>query len=72
MLFTHNNNGIIHIYAADPNEVHTITYKQVKYLCDKNEIEFKNQTFMQLIKQMKNKFLMKKWKNPIGLHLTER
>ena len=60
MQFTHNNNGIIHIYAADPNEVHTITYKQVKYLCDKNEIEFKNQTFMQLIKQMKNKFFNEK------------
>ena len=60
MQFTHNNNGIIHIYAADPNEVHTITYKQVKYLCEKNEIEFKNQTFMQLIKQIKNNFFNEK------------
>ena len=56
MQFTHNNNGIIHIYAADPNEIHVITYKEVKYLCNKNEIEWKNQTFMQYVKQMKDKF----------------
>jgi hypothetical protein len=48
--------NIIHIYAADPNEIHVITYKEVKYLCNKNEIEWKNQTFMEFVKQMKNKF----------------
>ena len=54
--FTHNNNGVIHVYAADPNEIKVITYKQVKYLCEQNNIEFKNQTYMQFIKQMKDNF----------------
>jgi 5-methylcytosine-specific restriction enzyme A len=54
--FTHNNNGVIHIYAADPNEIKIITYKQVKYLCEQNDIEFKNQTYMQFVKQMKDNF----------------
>ncbi len=52
MQFTYDNEGIIHIYTADPNEnyeIHVVTYKQVKPLCDKHEIEWKNQTFMQLI-----------------------
>jgi hypothetical protein len=56
MQFTHKNNGKLHIYAADPNEIHVITYKEVKFLCEKNEIEWKNQTFMQYVKQMKDKF----------------
>jgi hypothetical protein len=56
MQFTHKNDGIIHIYTADPNEIHVITYKEVKFLCEKNEIEWKNQTFMQYVNQMKNKF----------------
>jgi hypothetical protein len=56
MQFTHIIKGKIHIYAADPNEIHVITYKEVKILCKKNEIEWKNQTFMQYVKQMKDKF----------------
>ena len=56
MQFTHNNNGIIHIYTADHNEIHVITYKKVKYLSNKNEIEWKNQTFMMYVKQMKDNF----------------
>ena len=60
MKFTHKNKGIVHIYAADPNEIHVITYKQVKILCDKHEIEWKNQTFMQLVKQVKDKFFNEK------------
>ena len=39
MQFTHNIDGVEHIFTADPNEIHVITYKEVKYLCDKNEIE---------------------------------
>ncbi len=56
MQFTHLINGKLHVYAADPNEIHVITYKEVKILCKKNEIEWKNQTFMQYVKQMKDKF----------------
>ena len=44
MQFSHNIDGVVHIFTADPNEIHVITYKEVKYLCDKNEIEWKNQT----------------------------
>ena len=32
MQFTHLIKGKIHIYAADPNEIHVITYKEVKIL----------------------------------------
>ena len=63
MQFTHKNNGIIHIYTADPNEIHVITYKEVKILCEKNGIEWKNQTFMQYVNQLKNNFLMLKMKD---------
>jgi len=55
MQFTHKMDNIIHIYTADPNEIHVITFKEVQYLCNKNDIEWKSQTFMEFVKQMKNK-----------------
>ena len=60
MQFSHNIDGVVHIFTADPNEIHAITYKEVKYLCDKNEIEWKNQTYMQFIKQLKTNFFNEK------------
>ena len=59
--FTHKtDNGNIHIYAADPNDIHIITYKQVKYHCEKHNIEWKNQTFTQFIKEVKDRFFLEK------------
>ena len=60
MQFTHNIDGVVHTFTADPNEIHVITYKEVKYLCDKNENEWKNQTYMQFIKQLKTNFFNEK------------
>ena len=63
MQFTHNIDGVVHIFTTDPNEIHVITYKEVKYLCDKNEIEWKNLSKMRL----NGKYLCDKneieWKN---------
>ena len=50
----------MHLFTADPNEIHVITYKQVKYLCEQNEIEWKNQTYLPFIKKLKTKFFNEK------------
>ena len=44
------------MFVCDPNAVHNITYKEVKVLCEKNELPFKNQTFMQVVKQLRTKY----------------
>ena len=38
MQFTHKNNDVIHIYTADPNEIHFITYKEVKIYAKKTRL----------------------------------
>jgi hypothetical protein len=45
------------ILTIDPNiSGHSMTWKDVKILCEKNNIEFKNQSFAGLIKQLQDKF----------------
>ena len=44
------------IFCSDPNDIHIITYKEVKKLCEKNKIEWKNQTYIQFVTEMKKKF----------------
>ena len=44
------------MFVCDPNAVHNITYKEVKVLCEKNELPLKNQTFMQVVKQLRTKY----------------
>ena len=44
------------MFVCDPNAVHNITYKEVKVLCEKNDLPFKNQTFMQVVKQLRSKY----------------
>jgi 5-methylcytosine-specific restriction endonuclease McrA len=54
--FKYKKNNIIYMFVCDPNAVHNITYKEVKVLCEKNDLPFKNQTFMQVVKQLRSKY----------------
>ena len=48
--------GTEYILVADPNDLKTgINWKLIKSLCDKENIEFKNQTLVQYLKQVKEK-----------------
>jgi len=47
---------ILIIFTCDPNDINTITYKQVQELCIQNKIEWKNQTYAGFITQLKNDF----------------
>jgi len=52
---THEKNVII--FCCDPsNDINVITYKEVKELCIKNNIEWKNQTYTGFITNLKNNF----------------
>ena len=44
------------IFCSDPNDIHTITSKEVRKLCKKNNIEWKNQTYIQFVTEMKKIF----------------
>jgi len=44
------------IFTCDPNDINVITYEQVKELCIKNKVEWKNQTYTGFITQLKNNF----------------
>jgi 5-methylcytosine-specific restriction enzyme A len=54
--FKYKKNNIIYMFVCDPNAVHNITYKEVKVLCEKNDLLFKNQTFMHVVKQLRSKY----------------
>jgi 5-methylcytosine-specific restriction enzyme A len=54
--FKYKKNNIIYMFICDPNAVHNITYKEVKVLCEKNDLPFKNQTFMHVVKQLRSKY----------------
>jgi len=45
------------ILVIDPNIEHGMSYKDVLQLCKRTEIEFKNQSFSHLIKELKKRFL---------------
>ena len=44
------------MFCCDPNDINTITYKEVKEQCIQNKVEWKNQTFQGFITQLKNNF----------------
>ena len=44
------------IFCCDPNDINVITYKDIKNLCDTNNIEWKNQTYTQFITQLRDNF----------------
>jgi 5-methylcytosine-specific restriction endonuclease McrA len=54
--FKYKKNNIIYMFVCDNNALHNITYKEVKVLCEKNDLPFKNQTFMQVVKQLRSKY----------------
>ena len=54
--FTYEIKKINYVFVCDPNDVHQITFKEIRALCEKNYVPFKNQTFTQLIKQIRTKY----------------
>ncbi len=54
IIFNVENKNII--LTIDPNDLTKLNYKQVQELCVKNNIEFENQSYSKLIKQLKDKF----------------
>ena len=55
-----NKDNLDIVLVIDPNDEHIMTYKDVKIICDKTKIEFKNQSFGQLINQLKERFFNSK------------
>ena len=45
--------NILYVFACDPNDVNQIRFKEIKVICEKNSIPFKNQTFTQLVTQIR-------------------
>ena len=54
--FRYVKNKINYVFVCDPNDVHQISFREVKELCEKNSLPFKNQTFMQVVKQLRTKY----------------
>ncbi len=54
--FRYKINDINHVFACDLNDENQISFKEIKVLCEKNSILFKNQTFTQLVTQMRVKY----------------
>jgi hypothetical protein len=54
--FRYKIEDIDYVFACDPNDVNKISFKEIKILCEKNDIPFKNQTFTQLVTQMRVKY----------------
>ncbi len=47
---------ILIIFLCDPNDINVITYKEIQDFCIENNIEFKNQTNIEFITNLKNNF----------------
>jgi hypothetical protein len=54
--FKYVKNNINYVFACDPNDIHNMSFREVKVLCEKNSLPFKNQTFMQVVKQLRTKY----------------
>jgi len=48
------------LLVLDPNDTKTISYKGIRDLCNRHQVPFKNQSFSQLIKQIRQNFEGKK------------
>jgi 5-methylcytosine-specific restriction endonuclease McrA len=53
--FQPKENNLI-IFCCDPNDITTITYKEVKALCEQHKVEWKNQTYTSFITELKSNF----------------
>lgn len=62
MVVDKTKNIKFYLFADENDHTQNINYKTVKSLCDSNEIEFKNQTFTTVIKQIKDKHIIQKQK----------
>jgi hypothetical protein len=51
-----NKDGRNIILEVDPNDQSTTNWKDVKALCEKNNVDFKNQTLASLVKEMRDRF----------------
>ena len=54
IIFKYDGKNII--LVIDPNDLKKMNYKDVKVLCEKVNIEFENQSFSTLVKQLKDRF----------------
>ena len=54
IIFKYDGKNII--LVIDPNDLKQMNYKDVKVLCEKVNIEFENQSFSTLVKQLKDRF----------------
>jgi hypothetical protein len=48
--------------AIDPNDTRTISYKGIKNLCERHDVEFSNQSFGSFIKELRDDFFNEKSK----------
>jgi hypothetical protein len=54
--FKYKIENINYVFACDSNDVNQISFKEIKVICEKNSIPFKNQTFTQLVIQIRVKY----------------
>ena len=77
------DDGLMFIFCCDPNDINIITYKEVMELCkNKNvcknyNIEWRNQTYQQFIKELRDNFMDEqcgriKFTKPQRLALAEK
>ena len=58
--FELNLNGYSYLFSNDPNDLKKCNWKIIKELCNQHNIEFKNQSFVKFIKQLRDNFMLKK------------
>ena len=58
--FELNLNGYSYLFSNDPNDLQKCNWKIIKELCNQHNIEFKNQSFVKFIKQLRDNFMLKK------------
>jgi len=53
----HYTNGGRNIFLfSDPNQVHQLDYKDIREICEKTKVEFRNQSISSLLKEIRDKF----------------
>ena len=57
--------------AIDPNDTRTISYKGIKILCERHNVEFSNQSFGSFIKELRDDFFHEKSKR-VAFTLDQR
>ena len=60
------------LLVVDPNDTNKISYREIRELCNKHKIPFKNQSFSQLIKQIRENFFGQKTKRQVFTKKKEK